>query len=420
MTGSEEHETFEHPSQKLPHRFIATSRGASATRWICFVLASNPDVFVAHGKHSLESVRRSDFDSERRQDDTISLALGNVMADFYRCRPFAEVFDIYRCLQPDAQACGNVHTYQLEEVRNRFDPVTELEDVRIVNIIRHPVTYIASHTGMAISGRQYPVLRTSLRHGFERALELHPELSDIEHDDASIFEAFVVSCYSAAQWVADLRHRDVPHVKMEALTTDVDRLIWFCEYLTRLPYDRKRLAGFIRGGPINCHRNAATRIEPNEVYAQWEPWQRTAAALVLSEDVLARFAAEGYDVANLEEERRVSSSTSRVVALVTLESDAPGSQSVGQASLCDGPELVELGYRGFNLVRFQKRFFALAQTLGVVHLTQVSLSWFAEGNAKGTVFVADSVLELKRQIDRSLLVPGSVTACDGQCGATAG
>src|SRR5689334_7225686 len=74
------------------HRFLVTTPGLSATRWLSFVLASHPDVYVAHGKHSLESVVERRFDRERQQGDTASLTLGNVMSEFYRCRSLGEVF----------------------------------------------------------------------------------------------------------------------------------------------------------------------------------------------------------------------------------------------------------------------------------------------------------------------------------------
>ncbi len=290
----------------VPHHFLVTSRGASATRWLSFALASHPGVFVAHGKHYLQSIRDGHFETERRNDDTASLALGNVMSDFYRCRSLDEVFDIYSHLQPAAQSCGNVHTYQLEELHSRFGLVNSPSGIRILNVIRHPVTYIASHAGMVRSARHYPALVKPWRMGFERALKQHPELRQIEHHDAENFEAFIVSCQSVVQCVADLRNRKVLHIQMEELTSDVDCLLWCCEFLTQLSYDRKRLAGFVHDGPINRHRQATAPVAPDDVYNQWEPWQRTAAAIMLPNELLKQFEAEGYDVAMLWDERRRS------------------------------------------------------------------------------------------------------------------
>ena len=288
----------------MPHRFLATSRGASATRWLSFVLASHPRVFAAHGKHCLESIMRGQIDCECRQDDTASLTLGNLMSDFYRCRSLNEVFETYGYLHPGTQACGNVHTYQLAELCRRFDPFDDLTNVRIVNVIRHPVMYIASHTAMVQSGRKLPMLREPWTQEFHQAMETHPKLRLIEHDNDGHFEAFIVSCQSVAKWAADFGDHGVPHVKMEEVTSDVDRLAWFCEYLTRLPYDREKLAAFIENGPINRHRSASAETTPHSVYGQWQPWQRSAAAVILPAELLERLQAEGYDVTMLRNGRR--------------------------------------------------------------------------------------------------------------------
>lgn len=381
-----------------PHRFLVTSRGASATRWLCFALASQADVFVAHGKHALQSIQQGRFDDERRQDDTASLALGNVMSDFYRCRSLDEVFDIYRYLQPGAQASGNVHTYQLDEVRSRFESQADLADIRIVNVIRHPVTYIASHIGMMRSARRYAALLEPWHVEFAKATEQHPDLLEIERAGAENFEAFVVSCQSVAQWTADLENRSVAHIKMEDMTRDVDCLVWICEYLTRLPYDRKRLAGFIQDGPINRHRQATAPVTPLDVYRQWEPWQRTAAALILPDELLEQLEAEGYDVAMLKSEDRKS------VQLAEAGRRQPAAEATPPAADHDSsmalPLLVDEGYRGFNTVLFQERYIALAQALGPVDLLQVSPAWWTTSMADRALFIGESLLDVQRQVDQ--------------------
>ena len=323
------------------------------------------------------------------------------MSDFYRCRSLDEVFDIYSYLQPGAQASGNVHTYQLEEVRGRFETQGDLADVRIVNVIRHPVTYIASHTSMVLSARRYPALLEPWRVEFEKATEQHPDLLQIEHHDAENFEAFVVSCQSVAQWVADLDNRSVVHIKMEEMTRDVDCLVWICEYLTRLPYDRKRLSGFIQGGPINRHRQATAPITPLDVYRQWEPWQRTAAALILPDELLEQLEAEGYDVGMLRDESRQS------VRLAEAGRRQPAAEATLPAAEHDSfialPLLVEEGYNGFNTVLFQGRYIAVAQALGPVDLMQVSPDWWTTCPADRALFTGESLLDVKRQVDQLMI-----------------
>jgi hypothetical protein len=386
-------------------RFLVTTPGLSATRWLSFVLASRPDVFVAHGKHSLESVVEGRFENERASGDASSLALGNVMSDFYRCRTLDEVFETYRRIKPRARACGNVHSYTLDEVTNRFGPAARLEGLRVVNVLRHPVTYIASHASMVRTARDYRDLHDHYRRIFEEVLAQCPELLLVECDDLQEFEVFAVSCYSASRFLADLRCEWAPYARMEDLTSDVDRLIWFCEYLTRVPYDRARLTEFIEDGPINRHRQNHAGKSANDVYDHWQDWQRDVAALLLPTELLDRFTAAGYDVSMLIGENRTSpvnprASQSRAPACLADFVGLPADEGQPAAAPIEPPILVEEGYRGFNVVRCAERYIAAAQALGPVDLTQVDEAWLAARHAAGEAFIGNSLIDAHRQIDQ--------------------
>src|SRR5258708_33136191 len=73
----------------------------------------------------------------------------------------------------------------------------------------------------------------------------------------------------------------------------------------------------------------------------------------------------------------------------------------GDASTSQPPVLVEQGYSGFNLVQYQERYFALALSLGVVELTQVDAEWLTIQGAAKTVFIGESLLDVKRQVGES-------------------
>ncbi|MGE5194660.1 MAG: hypothetical protein ACM3U2_19380 [Deltaproteobacteria bacterium] len=388
------------------NRFLVTTPGLSATRWLSFVLASHPNVYVAHGKHSLESVMHGQFDRERQQGDTASLALGNVMNDFYRCQPLAAVFDIYRHMKPDARAWGNVHTYTLSELLNRFDPAADLAGIAIVNVLRHPVSYIASHTALARSARAFPSLHAHYRGMFDRVLTACPELLLVKCRDLESFRDFSVSCFSAGQILNDLRCDHAPHLRMEELTSDVDRLAWFCEHLTGLIYGRDRLVSFVKEGPINSHRGRSGRKMPAEICAEWEDWQYDAVDLLLSEELFIRFEAAGYDVSMLRPENRPRASLAgpagaeppkALADLVGLPEDAAPQLS----AFADRPVLVEEGCQGFNIVRYEGRHIALAQTLGAVDLQQVDKYWLAERCQSREVLIAASLIEVRREIHQA-------------------
>lgn len=64
-------------------------------------------------------------------------------------------------------------------------------------------------------------------------------------------------------------------------------------------------------------------------------------------------------------------------------------------------ELVEQGYSGFNLVRYRSKFYALAQTLGPLNLTQVDYDTLRVYQENYQCFIANSLGEVKRLIDQS-------------------
>jgi len=389
-------------------RFLVTTPGLCATRWLSFVLASRSDVFVAHGKHSLESIVHGRFDTERQSGDRLSLALGNVMSEFYRCRPLDEVFDIYREIMPGALAYGNVHTYTLNEVFNRFGPVGadqrgQLAGVRVANVIRHPVAYIASHTAMVQSAADYPRLRDHYRTMFTEALACRPELLDVPCRGGEAIEAFVVSCLSASRFLEDFRRDQAPHFRMEDLTSDLDRLKAFCEHLTQLQYDRQRLAAYVDEGPINRHRKTAARHSPLEIYGQWEDWQRQVANLFLSDELIERFESVQYDVSMLRREDRQALAIARITSSKTGgrlgDFVDPIAKPAAAESTPAVPILVEEGYRGFNVVNYRGRHIGLSQASGPVDLAEVDDAWLAASRAARQIVVGETLTDAKAQID---------------------
>jgi hypothetical protein len=390
-------------------RFLVTTPGLSATRWLSFVLASHPDVFVAHGKHSLESIAHGRFESERQRGDSSSLALGNVMSDFYRCRSLAEVFQTYRDFMPTARAIGNVHSYTLNELLNRFGAdssvaARDLQNIRIANVIRHPIAYITSHTAMVRSAAAHPSLSRHYHQMFSEALELRPELLEIPCPGGEDIEAFVVSCFSASQVLYDLQCDQVPHVRMEDLTSDVDGLAKFCESLTQLPYDVDRLARFVNEGPINRHRQTRGIESPRELYGRWTKWQRHVAALLLSDELLERFANSRYDVSMLQDEDRqglelaralVPSGGRRLADFV----ERPR-RPAGVDPALDVPTLIEEGFHGFNIVQFRGVYLGLSQALGPVDLTAVDDAWLTCRREARRIAFAESLIVAKQKIDQ--------------------
>jgi SAM-dependent methyltransferase len=83
------------------------------------------------------------------------------------------------------------------------------------------------------------------------------------------------------------------------------------------------------------------------------------------------------------------------------------------------PVLVEHNYRGFNIVRFQKRVFALDQMLGSIDVARVDAAWLAQNTAARKACVGKSVEDVQRQVDHWTIdkLQHSVQELQGKIGA---
>jgi hypothetical protein len=282
---------------------MVTSRGASATRWIAFVLASNPETFAAHGHFAIDSVVGAEFKKEKSKGDSESLSIGNAARDLYDENNIAGVFAAYRNVKPTAHAYGNVHSYTLDGLMRHYtEDLKALPGLTIANVIRHPVSYIESHVSLVHKAEEHPdVYRAYSNDMFPKALRAYPELFLVDCPDFREFFAFVTSCLSALDVASDLAYKQVRHFRMEALTTEVETLAEFCRSLTGLDYDLGKLREFIEAGAINRHRKSSAGTDELALYQAWPAWKRDIAAMMISSTALARLEEAGYAVGMLRD-----------------------------------------------------------------------------------------------------------------------
>src|SRR5262245_29669801 len=254
-----------------PRFFGVTNPGLSATRWLAHVLGAHPDVYVAHGKHALDSVQHEDFEKAKETAGIDSLVHGNDMAGFYAASSLEEVLARYQEEMPAARAFGFVHTYTVHTLVRAARRHETLGQMCIQNLVRHPITYIASHYSLVRQAEKYPKLYAHyVGRVFPEAVKEYPELILLECPDYRAFVAFVVSCFGVANLIRDLSYPRIRSVRMEKLTSDLEALRSFCEELTGLAYSADMIGGFIRHGAINQHRTEKERKSPHDLYQAWE------------------------------------------------------------------------------------------------------------------------------------------------------
>ena len=396
-----------------PQRFLVTTPGLSATRWLSFALASHPEVFAAHGKHSLDSVIHGQFVREKHIDDVESLTHGNLAAEFYERESLDGIFAAYRDLMPRAKAIGNVHTFTLEALMKKVKSEDELRGIHIVNVLRHPVRYISSHTALVQSAEQYPLYGHYTENLFPQAMKEFPELLLLDCEDFGLFLAFAVSCFSVRNLAHDFQFPGFKSVQMEAFTTQVDLLKSICEEITGLEYSKDRLEEFIGSGAINQHRKQSVNESAWQVYRGWRTWQQDLARMMIPSSVLEAFEEAGYDVSMLRVEdcstQSATGPTSSTGAIPSLADCLRGKNPEhpllalrDSHAACAPPQLIKEAYKGFNLLSFRGSCYALAQSLGPFDLLSAADDCLRSHRETGLCFIGDSAGAVKEQINRVL------------------
>ena len=131
---------------------------------------------------------------------------------------------IFESIRPDAKALGTVHSFTIESLSKKIGENTEDFRINVSNVLRHPVNYINSHFNLVKSAEGHQLYEHYERDLFNKALTLFPELLLIDCDNYSDFLAFTVSCLSVHNLIYDLNASDIPHYRMEDLTTNTDLL----------------------------------------------------------------------------------------------------------------------------------------------------------------------------------------------------
>ncbi len=365
-------------------RFLVTTPGLSATRWVSFALALHPQVYAAHGKFALHSLDSTHAASSRRSDQD-SLTHGNELRDFYLNSSLEEVFAAYRAAAPQSTVHGSVHSFTIHELQRRQAAGESLDGIQIINLTRHPVSYIDSHIALVRSAEQQPDLAAHYRQLLKDAVAHCPEARLVECPDPMLGLATVVSCFSASSAARDLASSPWPNVCMEQITTDVESLRQFCESLTGLSYADCDLAGHVAQGSMNSHRKGKGFASAQEIFGHWPPWQRDLYAMFMSPELQDQWLSLGYPSVSLGSTRAATASTTELVppSASTLRCLGDFSGELGLIAERPPAELTDSGFCGYNLLTTSTGAIAFAESLGPVDwrtVPQRSLNlWQAEG-----------------------------------------
>lgn len=286
-------------------KFFVTSLGMSATRWLCFALRTRKDVFVCHGKHPLDSIINGSFNNEKEFDDLQAKGItnqrrlfGDINKEFYAKVSIKQIFETYKKIMPEAIAYGNVHAFTTVPLMNKINSDKKIKNIKVANIIRHPINYIDSHFAQVKSTtyEQFPnIYRHYNDNMFPNIIKRFPKIKQMKGDSDHEHMSFAVSC-SGIDNMYNFIFPQIPTVQMEKLTTEVSILKNFCEYLTQVKYSQNKLSQLIQQGPINRHKKKSSPSDPNKIYDSWEQWQKDIFHHMVSDSVINKFIEYGYQI----------------------------------------------------------------------------------------------------------------------------
>ena len=303
-----------------PAWFVVTSHGWSASHWLAFNLSRHPLIACVHSSAALPADRDEPYDVSdllARKDFTRIFAMIAQFRAGYGARGVIRPGDLYRPMesQCDARLLGSVHTFRLRDLPAmgaNLDP--QDRDLRIVNLIRHPVNLVNSGAGQFELTFRLDLneLQWITRRIVETGLEVFERIAarhSLYPGDPEVL-SFFGACVTLKGLAADFVARDT--LVGQGLATYAGSIRQ--EDVTRDPAVFGDLVHRLGAGAVDCpqaylrevfadpRRNIHNpRVRPTDaaaLFADWAPWQQEAFAFCLDFFGLRSFyQAEGYNLA---------------------------------------------------------------------------------------------------------------------------
>lgn len=270
-------------------RFLVTSPGYTATKWLAWALDQAPHVLCNH------SAGHDASDAEAYDLQT----LARLAAEKHGPRDeepvplFLEALE-RRGRELGVEAVGNVHRYSLTALRKNEARFGIRHGATVINLVRHPVPWLES--GAAQLGRLIvasPEVRRRVHRHARRFAPQYDALA-IPREPWPVDLAFCYLCGRLRRLVEEAVD-DARHVRMEDVTADRGVLADVFQALTGQTADSEWLTRVLDRGRV--HRHRATALDPTQQLEAWEPWKLRVFEHWARETNLASVYAElGYSV----------------------------------------------------------------------------------------------------------------------------
>ena len=253
--------------------FFITTNGNSASRWLAQTLNMHPDIICSHSPARISISMSYDHaysDNEFRK----------IMGDEYRKRiPVDMMLDELE-QTGEALCYGNVHMFNLRQLRENTSQNKTKKCFRVVDLVRHPVPFVQSGTSNMLRQAQFNSDRLKyLESVYFRNRELYDDFASIyelDFNDLNVL-SFMANVMTLKSLSINMQIQDVDHrITMESITKDkmVYRNLVDIISEGEVSADDQWLSDVFSTNAINRHKVGKRFSEPKEIYNGWANWQK--------------------------------------------------------------------------------------------------------------------------------------------------
>lgn len=264
------------------HKFIITSHGQTATRWLSAALNKHEDIFCVHG-YTFPPVATADEDISNQEKVDIGQLAHN---RFWKLNILDYLSELHSVQNP--KFVGSVHAYMYGYLVNQIKKLNltrEIKNLTIMNMVRHPINRIESAYKCWTVDNKPTSESTFVDYDFNNnCTPIIKHLNSIKKEFSNLDKYFIVALYQAQGIAEDVKKATsdgIYQIRYEDLISNPTVLTNIISMITNnvvklTPSEADNLFNTKR---INQH-NTAEPLAVKDQFQRWQPWQQIAYTFI--------------------------------------------------------------------------------------------------------------------------------------------
>jgi len=285
--------------------FFITTNGNSASRWLAQTLNMHPEIICSHSPAKLAISMSYD----RAYSD---IEFKKIMEDENRKKiPVDILLDELEQIG-EAICYGNVHMFNLRQLRENTRNNKNKKCFRVVDLVRHPVPFVQSGTSNMLRQAQYNNDRLNyLKNVYYRNRELYDDFASVYKLDFNKVHvlSFMANVMTLKSLSINMRIHEIDRrITMETITSDKLEYQNLVNLITEgeVYADNRWLSNVFSTNAVNTHKIKKKFSEPKDIYSYWDNWQKDFFDLLVEISKIDQYysTAFGYDFSFMRKHSR--------------------------------------------------------------------------------------------------------------------